>query len=154
MLQEGLRLVSKLSYFVDNVFKAADMARMLGISDATAHRRLKDFNLQISLSFSIVDNNTIYGIVRSIKEEFLISGYRMVCGVLRVSTLSWWNWRLWMYSEMVPPTTQLNFLLNLSTLASWGLVDKLELELCSSSLTTCQGGFCIVLIDLGQSCPR
>ena len=57
-------------------------------------------------------------IVRSINEEIPNSGYQMVYGVLRVSTLSWWNWRLWMRSEMVSPTTQLNFLLNLSTLAS------------------------------------
>ena len=33
------------------------MARMLGISDATVHRQLKDFQLQISHSFSTVDDN-------------------------------------------------------------------------------------------------
>ena len=59
------------------------MARMLGISDATVHRRLKDFNLQISHSFSTVDDNALDCIVRSIKEEFPNSGYRMVCGHLK-----------------------------------------------------------------------
>ena len=73
----------QLSYLVDNGFKATDMARMLGISDATVHRRLKDFNLQISHSFSTVDDNALDCIVRSIKEEFPNSGYRMVCGHLK-----------------------------------------------------------------------
>ena len=59
------------------------MARMLGISDATVHRRLKDFNHQISNSFSTVDDNTLDGFVCSIKEEFPNSGYRMVCGHLK-----------------------------------------------------------------------
>ena len=68
----------QLSYFVDNGFKATDMARMLGISDATVHRRLKDFNLQISHSFSTVVDNALDCIVRSIKEEFPNSGYRFV----------------------------------------------------------------------------
>ena len=73
----------RLSYLADNGFKAMDMARMLGISDATVHRRMKDFNLEISHSFSTIDDNTLDGIVLSIKEEFPNSGYRMVLGHLR-----------------------------------------------------------------------
>ena len=71
------------SYLADNGLKATDMARMLGISDATVHRRLKDFNLQISHSFSTIDDNTLDGIVLSIKEEFPNSGYQIVIGHLR-----------------------------------------------------------------------
>ena len=70
----------QLSYLADSGFKSTDMARMLDISDATVHRRLKDFNLQIPHSFSTVDDNTLDGGVRSIKEEFPNSGYRMICG--------------------------------------------------------------------------
>ena len=71
----------QLSYLADNgSVKATDMARLLGISDATVHRRLKDFNLEISHSFSTIDDNTLDGIVLSIKEEFPNSGYRMVLG--------------------------------------------------------------------------
>ena len=33
----------QLSYLADNGLKATDMARMLGISDATVHRELKNF---------------------------------------------------------------------------------------------------------------
>ena len=73
---------SYLILIVDSGFKATDMARMLGISDASVHRRLKDFHLQISHSFSTVDDNTLDGIVRSIKVEFQNSGYRMICGHL------------------------------------------------------------------------
>ena len=56
---------------------------MLSISQATLNRRLKDLNLEISHSFSTIDDDTLNGIVRSIKEEFSISGYRMVWGHLK-----------------------------------------------------------------------
>ena len=56
---------------------------MLSISQATLNRRRKDFNLEISHSFSTIDNNTLDGIVRSKKEEFPTSGYRMVWGHLK-----------------------------------------------------------------------
>ena len=56
---------------------------MLSISPATLNRRLKDLNLEISHSFSTIDDDTLNGIVRSIKEEFPNSGYRMVWGHLK-----------------------------------------------------------------------
>ena len=129
------------------------MARMLVISDATVHRQLKDFNLPISHSFSTVDDNTLDGIVRGIKEEFSSSGYRMVCGVLRVSTMSRWNWLLWMCSQMVPPTTKLNFLLKLSTLASRDSWMSWNRNCPPVRSPPVQGGFCTVLIDPGQLWP-
>ena len=61
-----------------NGFKGTDMVRMLSISQATLHGQLKDFNLEISHSFSTIDSDTLDGIVRSIKEEFPNNGYRMV----------------------------------------------------------------------------
>ena len=47
---------------------------MLSISQATLSRRRKDFNLEISHSFSTIDDDTLDGIVRSKKEEFPNSG--------------------------------------------------------------------------------
>ena len=58
-----------------NGFKGTDMVRMLSISQATLHGQLKDFNLEISHSFSTIDSDTLDGIVRSIKEEFPNNGY-------------------------------------------------------------------------------
>ena len=55
----------------------------MSISQATLHGQLKDFNLEISHSFSTIDNDTLDGIVRSIKEEFPNNGYRMVWGHLK-----------------------------------------------------------------------
>ncbi|CAH3171348.1 unnamed protein product, partial [Porites lobata] len=60
----------QLSHLAGNGFKGTDMFRMLSISQATLHGQLKDFNLEISHSFSTIDNDTLDGIVRSIKEEF------------------------------------------------------------------------------------
>ena len=59
------------------------MVRMLSISQATLHGQLKDFNLEISHSFSTNDNDTLDGIVRSIKEKFPNNCYRMVWGHLK-----------------------------------------------------------------------
>ena len=73
----------QLSYLVDNGFKGTDMARMLSISQATLHRWLKDFNLEISHAFSTIGDDTLDGIVRSITEKFPNSGYRMFWGHLK-----------------------------------------------------------------------
>ena len=73
----------QLTCRVDNGFKGTDMTCMLSISQAILNRRRKDFNLEISHSFSTIDNNTLDGIVRSKKEEFPTSGYRMVWGHLK-----------------------------------------------------------------------
>ena len=73
----------RLTCRLDNGFKGTDMTRMLSISQATHNRRRKDFNLEISHSFSTIDDDTLDGIVRSKKEEFPNSGYRMVWGHLK-----------------------------------------------------------------------
>ena len=44
----------QLSYLVDNGFKATDMARMLGISDATVHRRLKILTFKFLIHFLLL----------------------------------------------------------------------------------------------------
>ena len=41
-----------------NGFTGTDMVHMLSISQATLHGQLKDFNLEISHSFSTIDNDT------------------------------------------------------------------------------------------------
>ena len=73
----------QLTCRVDNGFKGADMTCMLSISQATLNRQRKNFNLEISHSFSTIDDDTLDGIVRSKKEEFPNSGYRMVWGHLK-----------------------------------------------------------------------
>ena len=73
----------QLTCRVDNGFKGADMTCMLSISQATLNRQRKNFNLEISHSFSTIDDDTLDGIVRSKKEEFPNSGYRMVWSHLK-----------------------------------------------------------------------
>lgn len=52
------------------------------VSVATIHRRLKDFNMSISHSFSNIDNNALDNIILDIKQQHPNSGYRMVLGHL------------------------------------------------------------------------
>ena len=73
----------RLTCSLYNGLKGTDMTCMLSISRATLNRRRKDFNLEISHSFSTIDDDTLDGIVRSKKEEFPNSGYRMVWGHLK-----------------------------------------------------------------------
>ena len=58
----------RLTCSLYNGFKGTDMTCMLSISRATLNRRRKDFNLEISHSFSTIDDDTLDGIVRSKKE--------------------------------------------------------------------------------------
>ena len=78
---------SQLSYLSDYGFKAVDMARMFDVSVATIHRRLRDFDMSVSHSFSNIDNNVLDSIILDIKQQHPISGYRMVLGHLRSSGL-------------------------------------------------------------------
>lgn len=54
-----------------NAFKKTDMVHTLSISKGTLHRQRKDFNLEISNSLSTIDNDTLDGIVPSIKRSSL-----------------------------------------------------------------------------------
>ena len=56
----------QISYLSDYGFKAVDMACMFDVSVATIHRRLKDFNMSISHSFSNLDNNALDSIILDI----------------------------------------------------------------------------------------
>ena len=56
---------------------------MFDVSVQTIHRRLKDFNVSVSHSFSKIDNNQLYNIILDIKQQHHNCGYRMVLGHLR-----------------------------------------------------------------------
>ncbi|KAK2548483.1 hypothetical protein P5673_031264 [Acropora cervicornis] len=70
----------ELSYLSDYGFKAVDMVRMFDVSVATIHRRLKDFDMPISHSFSNIDSNALYNVILNIKQQHPNSGYGMVLG--------------------------------------------------------------------------
>lgn len=74
---------SQLSYLIDNGFKGVDMATMLGVSEATIHRRLKDFNINTSRSFTQIDDTALDETIQTIKVQAPNAGYRMVLGHLR-----------------------------------------------------------------------
>ena len=56
---------------------------MFDVSVATIHRRLKDFDMPISHSFSNIDKYTLDNVIVDIKQQHPNSGYRMVLGHLR-----------------------------------------------------------------------
>ena len=73
----------QLQYFIHFGFKAPEIASMLGVSESTLRRRLKDFNLSTSQRFTEISDEELDNVVKHIKQEFNNSGYRMIIGLLR-----------------------------------------------------------------------
>ena len=59
------------------------MASMFGVSESTLRRRLNEFRLSTSRSFSQISDNELDNLVVELKREFQNSGYRMITGILR-----------------------------------------------------------------------
>ncbi|CAB4027765.1 PREDICTED: uncharacterized protein LOC107327086 [Paramuricea clavata] len=63
------------------------MASMLGVSEATLRRRLRDCELSTAQRFTRLSDEELDNIVKDIKIEFHNSGYRMIIGLLRAKGL-------------------------------------------------------------------
>ncbi|XP_068670218.1 uncharacterized protein [Montipora foliosa] len=73
----------QVEYFKHYSFNAVQMAAMLGVSEATLRRRLQEYDLPLSESFTAMSDEELDEVVKDIKKDFCQSGYRMVLGVLR-----------------------------------------------------------------------
>ena len=64
----------QLQYFIYFGFKAPEIASVLGVSESTLRRRLKDFNLSTSQRFTEIYDEELHNVVKDIKQEFNNSG--------------------------------------------------------------------------------
>ena len=72
----------QLEYFLENGFKATDIAKMLCISVKTVYRRLEENGLSIRDTYAILTAQELDDIVRNIIQEFSNCGYKGMRGHL------------------------------------------------------------------------
>ena len=75
----------QLQYFIEYGLKAREMSALLGVSHATVQRRLQYLELSTSLCYTALSDKQLDIVVRDIKQCFLLSGYKMVLRVLRLT---------------------------------------------------------------------
>lgn len=73
-----------IEFFVENGFKVAEIARLIGVSKRTAERRLKDYDLGIRQSYSPLTDHELEDEVKKIINDFPHVGYRTMSGLLQV----------------------------------------------------------------------
>ncbi|XP_052809272.1 uncharacterized protein LOC128237730 [Mya arenaria] len=74
--------VSVIEFLVDNKFTVKDISRLLMTSESTIKRRLKDYNIKIGNTYSIMEQGELEDLVRNITNEYPNAGYRTVMRVL------------------------------------------------------------------------
>lgn len=73
-----------LESLVENRFKFAEIARLIGVSKKTVERRLKDYDLGIRQSYSPLTDHELEDEVKKIPNDFPLVGYRTMSGLLQV----------------------------------------------------------------------
>lgn len=73
-----------LEFFVENGFKVAEIARLIGVSKRTVERRVKDYDLGIRQSYSPLTDHELEDEVKKVINDFPHVGYRTMSGLLQV----------------------------------------------------------------------
>lgn len=73
----------QLEFLLDHGFAASDIARLLGVSRSTICRRMRDWGLTVSRTYTAMDDAALDRAVLEVKREFPDAGYRMMHGLLR-----------------------------------------------------------------------
>lgn len=72
----------QLQYLLAQRFTVPQMANVIGVSVRTIHRRLHDFNLSVTSTYSNLTDQLLDEIVGSIKHEFPLCGNKHMAGHL------------------------------------------------------------------------
>jgi AraC-like DNA-binding protein len=75
-------LEEQLELFLEYNFSVEKIAKMLGVSSKTIHRRLKQYGLSVKNTYSDMNDNQLDRIVSEIVQDFPNSGYKAVRGHL------------------------------------------------------------------------
>ena len=73
----------QLVYLINLNFSVADIARLFGISKRTMHRRMSEYGLSISSTYSDIGNDDLDEMVRGILQDFPRTGYQRMMGFLK-----------------------------------------------------------------------
>jgi len=73
----------QLQFLVERRFNIPQIASLLGVSERTVERRLREFNLNISTSYSNLSDQELDAVINSIVTDFPQTGYKRMTGFLR-----------------------------------------------------------------------
>ena len=73
----------QLTFLLDHDFSVTKICELLGVSRSTIHRRMLQWNLQVSQRFSAMSDLELDRLIVEVKRDFPDAGYRMVQGQLR-----------------------------------------------------------------------
>ena len=73
----------QLEMFLGYNFSVRQISHMLGVSTTTVNRRLKDYELSVSQTYSAITNEALDRIVQEIIIQFPSCGYRCMTGYLK-----------------------------------------------------------------------
>jgi len=73
----------QLEMFLEYNFSVPQITEMLGVSLSTVNRRLRDYDLSVTQTYSIISNTELDEITQQLVSEFPNCGYRRMAGLLR-----------------------------------------------------------------------
>ena len=77
----------QLQFLIERRFNTPQIASLLGVSQRTVERRLRDFNLNISTTYSNLSDQELDAVIRSILRDFPQTGYKRMTGFLKARGL-------------------------------------------------------------------
>ena len=72
----------QLQFYLDNGFKTTQISEMINVSKSTVKRRLQEYNLNISDTYSCIDDDELDKTVESFLKDFPNTGYKRMKGFL------------------------------------------------------------------------
>ncbi|KAI7808213.1 hypothetical protein IRJ41_025651 [Triplophysa rosa] len=72
----------KLKHLLDTHLPVSCIARCLGVSTRTIHRRMKEYDLSVRETYSTITDTELDNVISAIKSQMPNAGYRMVQGHL------------------------------------------------------------------------
>lgn len=78
----------QLEYMLDYNISVPDIAHALGVSKSTIKRRLREYDLTIRSQQSVLTNEELDDLVRSVQREFPNAGYRRVYSQLKSRSIN------------------------------------------------------------------
>lgn len=78
----------QLHFLVSSGFNVPQIASLLNVGKRTIERRLHEFNISMSTTFSLISNDNLDAIVRDIVNEFPNVGNRRLQGFLRAKGIN------------------------------------------------------------------
>ncbi len=81
---QGFKLTSEtLEFLRDSGFKWTDISKMFGVSRSTITRRVREYGLQSSQTFSDISDTDLAEVISEIHSSHVDAGCRIVSGILR-----------------------------------------------------------------------